>query len=65
MTPQLETPPVPVDHRICHKVEGLVHLFTAPHRSFFTNVMAQALQAAGQGTRVLVVQFLKGGINMG
>lgn len=65
MTPQLETPPAPVDHRIRHHVEGLVHLFTAPHRSFFTNVMAQALQAAGQGTRVLVVQFLKGGINMG
>lgn len=46
-------------------VEGLVQIFTAEHRSFFTSVMAQALTIAGQGTPVLVVQFLKGGINLG
>jgi cob(I)alamin adenosyltransferase len=46
-------------------VEGLVQVFTSPHRSFFTNVMAQALRIAGQGTPVLVVQFLKGGIRQG
>jgi len=27
--------------------------------------MAQALRIAGQGTEVLVVQFLKGGVNQG
>jgi cob(I)alamin adenosyltransferase len=46
-------------------VEGTVQVFTCPHRSFFTGVMAQALRLAGQGTRVLVVQFLKGGIGQG
>ncbi|MDG2991548.1 P-loop NTPase family protein [Candidatus Synechococcus calcipolaris G9] len=48
-----------------YAVEGLVQVFTSVHRSFFTGVMAQALTLAGQGTPVLVVQFLKGGINMG
>ena len=65
MVAQLDTPPIAVDPSFHHTIEGLVQIFTAPHRSFFTNVMAQALRAAGQGTRVLVVQFLKGGINMG
>lgn len=48
-----------------HAIEGLVQVFTCPHRSFFTNVIAQALRLAGQGTSVLVVQFLKGGIAQG
>ncbi len=48
-----------------HTVSGLVQVFTCSQRSFFTNVMAQALQIAGQGTPVLVVQFLKGGIGQG
>ncbi|MEM9213606.1 MAG: P-loop NTPase family protein [Cyanobacteria bacterium P01_F01_bin.150] len=61
------------DHRISpsakqrfpHLVEGLIQVFTGPRRRFFANVMAQALQQAGQGTSVLIVQFLKGGINQG
>jgi cob(I)alamin adenosyltransferase len=48
-----------------HAIEGMIQVFTCPHRSFFTNVMAQALRIAGQGTPVLVVQFLKGGISQG
>lgn len=51
--------------QFAHHIEGLVQIVTSPHRSFFTNVMAQALRAAGQGASVLVVQFLKGGIRMG
>ncbi|NET10046.1 MAG: P-loop NTPase family protein [Symploca sp. SIO2B6] len=46
-------------------VQGVMQVFSCPHRHFFANMMAQALQAAGQGTSVLVVQFLKGGINQG
>ncbi len=46
-------------------VEGLVQVVTAPQRSFFAGVMAQALRVAGEGRRVLVVQFLKGGIQQG
>jgi len=42
-----------------------VQIFTSSQRNFFTSVMAQALQIAGQGTPVLVVQFLKGGIGQG
>lgn len=65
MVAQLETPTL---HSPCIaplQVEGGVQVFTCSHRSFFTNVMAQALRIAGQGTSVLIVQFLKGGIGQG
>ncbi|HEY9845168.1 MAG TPA: P-loop NTPase family protein [Candidatus Caenarcaniphilales bacterium] len=65
MVLQVETPPVNFERRLPYTVEGLVQVFTASHRSFFTSVIAQALRIAGQGTPVLVVQFLKGGINQG
>jgi cob(I)alamin adenosyltransferase len=65
MVSQIETPSIDVAHQLTHRVEGLVQVFTCSHRSFFTNVMAQALRIAGQGTPVLVVQFLKGGIGQG
>lgn len=65
MVSQIETPSLDVNHQLTHRVEGLVQVFTCSHRSFFTNVMAQALRIAGQGTPVLVVQFLKGGIGQG
>lgn len=62
---QLEAPIRDPNHSLPHAVEGLVQVFTCSHRSFFTNVMAQALRIAGQGTPVLIVQFLKGGIGQG
>lgn len=65
MVAQLEIPAV---HSPCnppYAVEGLIQVFTCLRRSFFTSVMAQALRIAGQGTPVLIVQFLKGGINQG
>ena len=65
MVAQLETPAVDSPCSLPYAVEGLVQVFTCFHRSFFTNVMAQALRIAGQGTSVLVVQFLKGGLNQG
>lgn len=64
MVSQLEAP-ILDSNRPPYVVEGLVQVFTCQHRSFFTNVMAQALRIAGQGTPVLVVQFLKGGIAQG
>jgi cob(I)alamin adenosyltransferase len=64
MVAQLETRPVTA-RPPAMTVEGLVQVFTCNHRNFFTNVMAQALRIAGQGTPVLVVQFLKGGIGQG
>lgn len=65
MVSQVEAPSIDSNRSLTHRVEGLVQVFTSPHRSFFTNVMAQALRIAAQGTSVLVVQFLKGGIDQG
>ncbi|MCY7383068.1 MAG: P-loop NTPase family protein [Microcoleus sp. CAN_BIN18] len=65
MVAQLQTPKLNLTHSLPYTVEGLVQVFTAPHRCFFTSVMAQALRIAGQGNPVLAVQFLKGGINQG
>lgn len=65
MVAQLETPTLKSESRLLPGVEGLLQVFTSSHRNFFTSVMAQALRIAGQGTPVLVVQFLKGGINQG
>ena len=65
MVAQLQTPKLNLTHSLPYTVEGLVQVFTSPHRCFFTSVMAQALRIAGQGAPVLAVQFLKGGINQG
>ena len=65
MVSQLEAPSLNPAVSRPYVLEGLIQVFTSPHRSLFTNVMAQALRIAGQGTPVLVVQFLKGGIHQG
>jgi cob(I)alamin adenosyltransferase len=65
MVSQLEAPNRSIQHSLPPSIEGIIQVFTCPHRSFFTNVMAQALRIAGQGTPVLIVQFLKGGIEQG
>ncbi|BAY64959.1 cob(I)alamin adenosyltransferase [Calothrix brevissima NIES-22] len=65
MVAQLDTSSVNSTLNLPSPIEGLVQVFTSSHRNFFTNVMAQALRIAGQGTPVLVVQFLKGGIRQG
>lgn len=65
MVAQLETPSANSSLSLPYPIEGLVQVFTSSHRNFFTSVMGQALRIAGQGTPVLIVQFLKGGINQG
>ncbi len=80
MIVQLETPSNNTNnseatpaHYPASSIAGMVQVFTnsssvqdpQPERKFFTNVLAQALCIAQQGTKVLVVQFLKGGINQG
>ena len=52
-------------HPFLQAIEGSLRVFTSVHRSFFTNVMVQALRSADQGRTVLVAQFLKGGIDQG
>jgi cob(I)alamin adenosyltransferase len=47
------------------EIEGIVQVFTAPHRGFCPSVVSQAMRVASQGTPTLLVQFLKGGINQG
>jgi cob(I)alamin adenosyltransferase len=65
MVAQVEVGSLDLKRQLPYAVEGLVQVFTSAHRGFFTSVMAQSLTIAGQGTPVLVVQFLKGGKNMG
>ena len=55
-TSSLHLPPQP---------EGLLQIHTAPHRGSFSSVLSQALRAAGLGSRVLVCQLLKGGVDQG
>ena len=64
MISQLEVSP-PTNGSVSYLVRGVLHLFINPHRSFFSTVIAQAMRVAGQGTSVLVVQLLKGGIEQG
>jgi cob(I)alamin adenosyltransferase len=65
MVSQVEIPSIAADRPLVRRIEGLVQVFTSSQRNFFTSVMAQSLRIAGQGTPVLVVQFLKGGIGQG
>ncbi|NJL61648.1 MAG: P-loop NTPase family protein [Methylacidiphilales bacterium] len=65
MVVQLESLSINSTLKVPYAIEGLIQVFTTSHRNFFTQVMAQSLRLAGQGTSVLVVQFLKGGINQG
>ena len=45
--------------------EGQLQVHTAPYRGSFSNVLSQAVRAAGLGSRVLISQFLKGGVQQG
>ena len=76
MAPQLRvlpstlgSAPVPIStiqrHPLLSAIEGTVQVFTSQHRTFFTNVMVQAMRVAEQGLSVLIMQFLKGGISQG
>ncbi len=58
----LLTPPPPL-HLV--SPEGQLQVHTAPYRGSFATVLSQALRAAGLGSRVMVAQFLKGGVAQG
>ncbi len=57
----LPSPPL----RLAPLPEGLLQIHTAPFRGSFSAVFSQALRSAGLGSRVLVSQFLKGGVDQG
>jgi len=60
-TPQVPETPL----RLVPRPEGLLQIHTAPYRGSFAAVYSQALRSAGLGSRVLVSQFLKGGVEQG
>ena len=47
------------------QAEGQLEVHTAPFRGSFDGVFSQALRTAGLGSRVLISQFLKGGVDQG
>jgi cob(I)alamin adenosyltransferase len=51
--------------RLVPQPEGLLQVHTAPFRGSVSSVLSQALRSAGLGSRVLVSQFLKGGVEQG
>jgi cob(I)alamin adenosyltransferase len=51
--------------RLVAKPEGLLQIHTAPFRGSFGSVLSQALRTAGLGSRVLITQLLKGGVDQG
>jgi len=51
--------------RLVPRPEGLLQIHTAPFRGSVAAVFSQALRTAGLGSRVLISQFLKGGVDQG
>jgi len=59
-------PPVPAAPlRLVPQPEGLLQVHTAPFRGSVASVFSQAIRSAGLGSRVLVSQFLRGGVDQG
>ncbi|MEY3757433.1 MAG: hypothetical protein RLZZ263_587 [Cyanobacteriota bacterium] len=51
--------------RLVPQPEGLLQIHTASFRGSFGSVLSQALRTAGLGSRVLITQLLKGGVDQG
>ena len=45
--------------------QGQVQIHTSPFRGSFSIVLSEALRSAGLGSKVLICQFLRGGVNQG
>ena len=63
LSSHLQAPRPPL--RLVARPEGLLQVHTAPFRGSFSAVFSQALRSAGLGSRVLVSQFLRGGVDQG
>ena len=55
--------PLPALHLVAP--EGQLQVHTASYRGSYSSVLSQAVRAAGLGSRVLISQFLKGGVQQG
>ncbi|SBO43661.1 cob(I)yrinic acid a,c-diamide adenosyltransferase [Cyanobium sp. NIES-981] len=58
-------PPAALPVRLAAQPEGMLQVHTAPFRGSANSVLSQALRSAGLGSRVLVSQLLKGGVDQG
>ena len=47
------------------KTQGQLQIHTSSFRGSFSVVLSEALRSAGLGSKVLISQFLKGGVNQG
>ena len=47
------------------KTEGQLQIHTSTFRGSFSVVLSEALRSAGLGSKVIISQFLKGGVNQG
>ncbi len=45
--------------------QGQLQVYASPHRGSFSVVLSEALRSAGLGSKVLIAQFLKGGVAQG
>ena len=66
--PSKESPLKPVTKRKplqLVKTQGQVQIHTSTFRGSFSVVLSEALRSAGLGSKVLISQFLKGGVNQG
>lgn len=63
--PRLAGLPTPPPVPLVPQPEGLLQIHTAPFRGSMAAVFSQALRSAGLGSRVLVSQFLRGGVEQG
>lgn len=63
--PRLSGLPTPPPVPLVPQPEGLLQIHTAPFRGSVAAVFSQALRSAGLGSRVLVSQFLRGGVEQG
>ncbi len=57
--------PKELNHLYLASPEGRLQIHTAPYRGSFSIVLSEALRSAGLGSRVMVADFLKGGVNQG
>ena len=45
--------------------QGQIQVHSSPYRGSFSLVLSEAIRSAGLGSRVLIAQFLKGGVSQG
>ena len=68
LAPSKETSlrPVPYSSRLqLVTTQGQVQIHTSSLRGSFSKVLSEALRSAGLGSKVLISQFLRGGVNQG